>query len=210
MTDVQAFSTDGLLAPEGGATRAAVLKRAAIAFGATAGAGGAVTALPRIADSARADERDTRILNFVLRLEYLKAAFYEQAAQGGVTGELQRLAQVLARHERRHVTFLRKRLGRRAVDEPPFDFGDATSDADAFASAARTLEEAAVAAYIGQGAHLSRRNMVPFAQITSVEARHAAWIADILGRPPAPLAADEAKSPAAVRAEIDRLGFEAR
>ncbi|MDQ3778338.1 MAG: ferritin-like domain-containing protein, partial [Actinomycetota bacterium] len=84
-----------------------------------------------------------------------------------------------------------------------------TQNPDAFARTTRTLEETAVAAYIGQGASLSRRLMVPFAQLCSVEARHAAWIADILDRDPAPLAADKAKTPSEVLAVIDRTGFEA-
>jgi hypothetical protein len=151
-----------------------------------------------------------RLLNYVLRLEYLKAAFYEEAANGGaLTGELLQFAEVLGRHERRHVAFLTKRLRGKAQDKPRFDFGDATTDPDRFATTARTLEETAVTAYIGQGANLTRSHMGAFAQITSVEARHAAWIADILGRHPAPLAADEAKTPAQVLAVIAKTGFEA-
>jgi len=191
-----------------GTSRATLLKRAAVAVGATATTGGIATALPRMAGSARVDARDVRVLNFVLRLEYLMAAFYEDAAGRGLSGEVQQLAEVLARHERRHVAFLRRRLGPDAIAEPSFDFGDVTSDPDRVASTARTLEEAAVAAYIGQGANLPPPQMVPFAQITSVEARHAAWVADFLGRPPAPAAADSAKTPAEVRRVIDELGFE--
>jgi len=191
-----------------GTSRATLLKRAAVAVGATATTGGIATALPRMAGSARAEARDARILNFVLRLEYLMAAFYEDAAGRGLSGELQEFAETLAGHERRHVVFLQRRLGADAVAEPSFDFGDTTGDPDQFASTAYTLEEAAAAAYIGQGANLSRRLMVPFAQMTSVEARHAAWIADFLGRPPAPLAADRSKTPAGIRRVIDDLGFE--
>lgn len=189
-------------------SRRRFLSRVAVAAGAAAGAGAAATALPKLADSAPPQTRDVRILNYVLRLERLKAAFYADAAARGLGGELQQLAEVLARHERRHVRFLERRLRQRAASSPSYDFGDATADPARFAAAARTLEETAVAAYIGQGANLSRRYMTPFAQITSVEARHAAWIAEILEEHPAPLAADEAKTPAEVRAAIDQLGFE--
>ncbi len=191
-----------------GTSRAALLKRAAVAMGAAVATGGIATGLPRMADSARADARDVRILTYALRLEYLMAAFYENAAGRGLSGELQQFAETLAGHERRHVVFLQRRLGADAVAEPSFDFGDTTRDPDQFASTAYTLEEAAVAAYIGQGANLSRRLMVAFAQMTSVEARHAAWIADFLGRAPAPLAADRSKTPAEIRRVIDDLGFE--
>ena len=211
-------SCGGLFASAGGErgtddsaiSRGALCKRAVVVGGAAVATGGLVTALPKLASSAAASAGDVRILNYVLRLEYLKAAFYEQAAGGELTGELLQFADVLARHEQGHVEFLRKRLGNEARAEPRFDFGDATLDPDAFAATARTLEETAVAAYIGQGANLTRRHMVGFAQIASVEARHAAWVADILGRHPAPLAADKAKTPAQVLAAIKQTGFEAR
>lgn len=207
-TDERGVEGEGVAAPAETASRGAILRRFAVAAGAAAAAAGVGTVVPKLADSARAGRNDVRILNYVLRLEHLKAAFYEDAAKQGLGGELQQLAEVVARHERRHVAFLERRLGAEAAAAPSFDFGETTSDPDRFAQTARTLEENAVAAYIGQGANLSRRYMVPFAQITSVEARHAAWIADILERHPAPLAADKAKSPAQVQAAIRDLGFE--
>ncbi|MDQ3857778.1 MAG: ferritin-like domain-containing protein [Actinomycetota bacterium] len=191
-------------------SRAAFLRRAGVLGGTALATGGLVSALPKLANSAASTARDVRILNYVLRLEYLKAAFYREAAEGGgLTGELQQFAQLLARHERTHVALLRRQLRGKAEDERTFDFGEATANDDAFAGAARTLEEMAVAGYIGQGANLTRRLMVPFAQLCSVEARHAAWIEDILDRHPAPFAADKAKTPSEVLAAIDRTGFEA-
>ena len=185
------------------------LTRTAVLGGALAAAGGLATALPELAGTQRATSRDARILNHVLRLEYLKAAFYEAAAaEGALSGELGQLAQLLGRHERRHVELLRARLDGDADPAPEYDFGDAIRDPDRFARTAQTLEEAAVAAYIGQGANLTRRRMATFAQLASVEARHAAWIADILGGDPAPKAADEARTPEQVLAVIDDLGFE--
>jgi rubrerythrin len=176
--------------------------------GSALAAGGVVIALAERADSA-SSERDVRILNYVLRLEQLKAAFYREAADGGVlSGELQQLAELLARHERTHVSFLRRRLASNAGDERTYDFGDATKDPAAFARTAQTLEETAVGGYLGQGANLTRSLMVPFAQMCSVEARHAAWINDFLESPPAPRAADEAKAPPEVLAVIEETGFE--
>lgn len=185
------------------------LTRTAVLGGALAAAGGLATALPDLAGTQRAASRDARILNYILRLEYLKAAFYEEAAaEGALSGELGQLAELLGRHERRHVELLRAGLGEDADPAPEYDFGDAIRDPDRFARTAQTLEETAVAAYIGQGANLTRRRMVTFAQIASVEARHAAWIADILGGDPAPKAADEARTPEQVLAVIDESGFE--
>jgi rubrerythrin len=190
-------------------SRAWLLKRAALLGGTALATGGVVTALPDRASSAPSEAHDVRILNYVLRLERLKAAFYDAAAAGNVlTGELQQLAELLARHERAHVALLSNRLGTDAQPERAYDFGDATQDPDTFARTARTLEETAVAGYIGQGANLTRRLMVPFAQLCSVEARHAAWLSDLLAQAPAPRAADEAKPPAEVLAVIEEMGFE--
>jgi Ferritin-like domain len=196
--------------PESGTsfTRASMVKRVAV-VGGTALATGAMATLVDGASSAAVTARDVRILNYVLRLEELKAAFYEEAAgTGALVGELQQLAETLARHERAHIALLRKRLGAKAADERTYDFGSATRNSDTFASTTRALEETAVAAYIGQGANLSRSLMTPFAELCSVEARHAAWIADVLERDPAPRPADDAKPPAEVIAAIQQLGFE--
>jgi Ferritin-like domain len=196
-------------APDGGTratSRQGLLKTAALLGGSALATGGVVSALAGRADPAAVD---ARILNYVLRLERLKAAFYQEAASGGgLGGELQQFAEVLAQHEQTHVSFLLQRLGSKADDERMYDFGDATQDPDVFAQTARTLEEAAVAGYIGQGANLSRSLMVPFAQMSSVEARHAAWIDDFLASAPAPKAADEAMAPADVLAVIEKTGFE--
>jgi hypothetical protein len=190
-------------------SRVAFLKRAGVLAGTALGAGGLAAGLPTQSRSASSIAHDVQILNYVLRLESLKAAFYSQAAmQGDLTDELHQLAKVLARQERAHVSFLRNRLGNLAAPERTYDFGEATTDEAVFADTAHQLEEAAVAAYIGEGPNLNRSLMVPFAQMCSVEARHAAWIADILRDDPAPRPADRAQSPAEVLALVRTMGFE--
>jgi rubrerythrin len=171
--------------------------------------GGAAAFLiePDTAD-ARSRKQDRRILRFLLELEYLQAEFYSAAAaRGRLRGELKEFAEVVAAQEREHVALLEKRLGRSAGPKPTFNFGDTIDSADAFARTARRLEETGVAAYIGQGANLTARTVATIARITSVEARHAAWIADFLGRNPAPLAADKAQTSRQVQAAIRGLGF---
>lgn len=193
---------------EGATSRASFLKRAGAVT--VVAASGLAAAIPEVSHSASSIGHDVRILNYVLRLESLKAAFYSgAAAEGALTGELEQLARVVARHERAHVAFLRDRLGNLAEPESTYDFGDTITDETAFASTARKLEEAAVAAYIGEGPNLNRSLMIPFAQMCSVEARHAAWIADLLHEDPAPRPADRAKAPSDVQALVDALGFEA-
>jgi len=205
----EAVSVDGGPALPPSQAQTSRVTRTALLGGAVAGAGALAAALPSLARSTQAASSDARILNFALRLERLKAAFYEKAvAEGALAGELRQLARVLGQHERRHVNLLLRRLGDEADAASEFDFGDATRDADRFARTAQALEEAAVAAYIGQGANLTRQSMVLFAQIASVEARHAAWIADVLGVDPAPNAADEAKTAEQVLAVLEKTGFE--
>jgi hypothetical protein len=190
-------------------SRADVLRGAVLLGGTALTAGGLLAALAEGGRLRTSTARDVQILNYVLRLERLKAAFYSEAAGGGaLTGELQQLVEILARHERAHVSFLSNHLRGKAEGEPTYDFGEATRDPGTFAGTAAKLEETAVAAYVGQGANLSRSLMVPFAQVCSVEARHAAWIADVLVRAPAPRAADEAKAPKEVLSIIDGMGFE--
>jgi hypothetical protein len=170
------------------------------------GAAGVVTSEP--ATGAPSPRQDRRILQFLLQLDYLQAEFYSAAsARGRLRGELREFAEVVGAHEREHVALLEKRLGRTAAAKPAFDFGDATDDASRFASMARRLEENGVAAYIGQGANLTPRSRVSVSAITAVEARHAAWIADFLGRHPAPRAADKARTTKQVLAAIRRTGF---
>ena len=55
------------------------------------------------------------------------------------------------------------------------------------------LEDAGVLAYNGEASNLTRKSLAAAAEIVSVEGRHAAWIRDIVGVPPAPRAADPGK-----------------
>jgi hypothetical protein len=151
---------------------------------------------------------DAAILNFALEMEELQAALYAQALQhAGLTGELAQYARVVGGHERAHVAFLRQTLGSRAAPAPEFDFGDAVSDPDRFAVAARVLEDLGVAALDGQAANLTRPSLAAVATIVSVEARHAAWIRDLAGELPAPTPANPSEGAARVLAAIRRTGF---
>jgi hypothetical protein len=211
--------SDGLKAPaeEGGdservalealVSRSDLLKRASVAGSAALAGGLLIAGLPKAAASAPSRAQDVRILNYLLQLEYMMAAFYETAAaQGQVSGEIQHFVSVVGEHEREHVALLERILGDDANAEPSVDFGAGTSDPDRVATTARMLEEVASAAYIGQGANLTKRAMIDAARITSVEARHAAWIADILQKNPAPAAADPAKSPRQVSTALREAG----
>lgn len=189
-------------------SRRELLRRAVLAGGVALAGGTLVAGLPRLAASAPSPEQDVQILNFLLELEYLQAAFYARAAsEGGLSGELVEFALVVGGHEREHVAVLKEILGADAVEEPTFEFGDATTDAQRFARTALLVEETGAAAYIGQGANLTKDVVATAAGIVAVEARHTAWIRDMLGRNPAPRAADPAMSADDVRATIREAGL---
>lgn len=185
----------------------AVLVRRALAAAGVVGGGAAVALVADEAGTAPSPDRDLRILRFLLGLEQVQQQFYEQAvAAAALNGELRRFADIVARHEREHVRTLEQVVGP-SSSPPTVRPGDAIRDPQAFAATALTLEEATAAAYIGQGAHLTTERITTAARIVSVEARHAAWIRDILGRLPAPDAADPALRPAQATDRIERLGI---
>jgi len=187
-------------------TRAAFLRKAGVGA-ALIGAGGILT-LPELAGAAT-PKSDVAILNFALTLEELEAAFYTEAAsKGRFSGKPGQLATVIGRHERAHVAFLRKALGKAAIKKPKFNFKDTTTDSTKFLQTARVLEDTGVMAYAGQGPLLKTKALVVAAlSIHSVEARHAAWVRDVLGIPPAPASFDAPKTKAQILAAVKGTGF---
>jgi hypothetical protein len=195
--------------PEPGRTRAQAL-RVALAGGALVGAGALAGgwAGPEATAGRPSRTQDVRILNFLLVLEELQAAFYAAALRrADLSDELLRFARTVGPQEREHVGLLRKLLGHDARPAPTFGVEGATSGAAQFQAAAIQLEETTAAAYIGQGASLTRDAVRDAARIVAVEARHAAWIRDIAGALPAPRAADPARSAADVLADLRHKGF---
>jgi rubrerythrin len=169
-----------------GDTRANFFRKAAVGGGAVVASGSILGMLPTLATAAPSAKGDLDILNYALTLEFLEAAFYKQAVKNaGASGDLQDFAKLVAAHEATHVTTLKaviKKVGGKAVSEPKFDFGKAVTDADTFAATAFVLENTGVHAYLGQAANLqSKALLTAAATIVTIEARHAAGIAAILG-----------------------------
>jgi hypothetical protein len=192
-----------------GWTRGRLLRAAfgggAVAAGGAAlgrwGAGGAPFAAPSKAT-------DTKILGVFLALERAQEAFYLAALRNGeLTGDLHAFASAAARQEAHHVAFLAQRVGDDSQSKPRADFGHMLGSPKAFQNAAIELEEATIAAYIGQGANLRRATLREIATLVSVEARQAAWIRDIAGVSPAPRAADPSRPPQAVLTDLRKKGF---
>jgi hypothetical protein len=191
-------------------TRSAFLRRAAAIVG-----GGALAsaALPTTA-LAQGKTSDTDILNYALTLEYLEAAFYADALRkAGLKGELKRFAKTVVGHEQAHVDALKTALGSKAVKKPSFDFKGTTGDPGTFAETAKTLEDTGVEAYQGAAPDIASKKILTAAMsIHPVEARHAAWVASIMGHgggkpSPAPDAFNPAKTMQEVLAVVQQTGF---
>jgi rubrerythrin len=172
-----------------GDTRAAFLRKAGVAGGATLSAGAFMSMLPEMASAAPSKKQDLQILNFALTLEFLEAAFYKKAtASGALSGMVQDLAVKLNIDEQTHVKTLRsviKSLGGKPVKEPTFDFKGTTDDQTKFIATSFVLENTGVHAYLGQAGRLKSKTLLgAAASILTVEARHAGAIAVILNSNP--------------------------
>jgi Ferritin-like domain len=189
-------------------TRGQLVARAAVGAGAVTAVGVVAGGLPRLAVSEPSREQDRSILEWLLQVEYVQAAFYEAVErQGALQGEPREFAARVGRQERAHVDALKGALGPGAPERPEFDFGDATSDPGRFVETAVELEELAVAAFNGQIPNLTRPRVMMAMRIVSVEARHVGWVRDLAGRNPAPQPADRAATPAETRAALEATGF---
>jgi rubrerythrin len=186
-------------APELGAVevenlnRSTLLVRGALAAGALYSAT-AVGPLVRKA-FAQSSMGDLDILNFALTLEYLEAAFYEQAADvKGLSSEVAGYVKTFGAEEAEHVDALTatiKDLGGKPVAAPGVDFGDAFSSADKFTELAITFEDTGVSAYNGAAPMIESKDLLATAGgIVQVEARHAAAIRFAAGEDPSPEAFD--------------------
>ena len=195
-----------------GDTRAAFLRKAGLGAGALVGGGALFGALPSVAGAA-IPRSDIAILNFALTLEFLEASFYAEAvSKRKLSGEVQRFAQVVAAHENAHVAFLRSALGSKAVKKPRFNFRDTTVNPTKFVQTARALEDTGVSAYLGQVGNIRNKTVLRAAgSILPVEARHAAWIRDVIARGgnpvPAPRAFEGARSKSQILSVVKSTGF---
>jgi hypothetical protein len=121
--------------------------------------------------------------------------------------ELLAFANAVGSQERAHVGLLKRLLGSQAAAAPVSNFGASLGSPERFRDAAIELEEATIAAYIGQAANLTRDTVATVATLVSVEARQVAWLRDLAGISPAPRAADAARPADDVLADLRARGF---
>jgi hypothetical protein len=195
------MSSEKLMAPElaaidvKGMTRQSFMVRGAVTAGAVYGLG-AVT--PFVGQAIAQDGGgDVDILNFALTLEFLEAAFYDQALRKvSLSGDVKSLATTIRDNENEHVTALTgtiKKLGGKPVAAPAVDFGNAFKNQKSFLKLAQTFEDTGVSAYNGAAPAIESDEVLAAAgSIVQIEARHAAAIRLLNGRQPTAGAFDKA------------------
>lgn len=187
---LDALDADGAIretAEATGTTRGDLLRKAGITGGGLMLGGAMMGALPATAlAKGGIPKSDIAILNFALTLEYLEAAFYHEAAtSGALSGVTQSFAALVAQHEKTHVESLKAVLGSKAVKKPKFDFQGTTMNQGKFQSTSFVLENTGVHAYLGQAGKIKTPAILgAAATIVTVEARHAAAIAQIINSDP--------------------------
>ena len=190
---------------ESGDTRLGFLKKAGLAGGALVGGGALLGALTPAAAMAAGKGRppakfgkgDVGVLNFALTLEYLEAAFYNEATanQGKSTfikdKQAQAFLKTVTMDENAHVAYLKKALGSKAIAAPKVDFGGTTSNEKMFKETAFALENTGVHAYLGQALNITTPSTVAAAlSIATVEARHASVAGLLIKATPKQIAPD--------------------
>ncbi len=187
--DLNTVDTDGAIreteAAVAGDTRAAFFRKAAIGGGAVLSSSAIMGMLPELAAAKPSKKQDIAILNYALTLEFLEAAFYEEAlAKGGLTGPHLEFAKIVFEHEDTHVKALKKTIkafGGKAVAKPTFDFKGSNIGNAKFQETAFVLENTGVSAYLGQVLRIKSTKIVSAAaSIVTVEARHAGAIATLI------------------------------
>lgn len=128
---------------------------------------------------------DIGILNYAYALEQLEAAFYTQVVASpysGITaGELALLTDIRD-HEVAHREFFKAALGTKAIVSLEVNFSAVNfGSRDSVLGTAKAFEDLGVSAYNGAGQLITDPAYLLLAgKIVSVEARHAAYIRDLI------------------------------
>jgi hypothetical protein len=209
-----------------GDTRADFLKKAGLAGGGLIGGGALLSALTPAAAMAAGKGRppasfgkgDIGILNFALTLEYLEAAFYNEATANQKKKtfikdpQAQAFLKRVTADENAHVAFLKKALGSKATKAPKVDFGGTTAKEDLFIKTSVALEDTGVHAYSGQAGNIQTpAYLLAALSIVTVEARHASVAGLLLKPTPKNLSPDGAfdtgQTAAQILKTVEATGF---
>lgn len=128
---------------------------------------------------------DPGILNYAYALEQLEAAFYTQVVltpYSGITDAEKALLTDIRDHEIAHREFFKKALSTAAIQSLEVNFTSIDfSSRDSVLGTAKAFEDLGVSAYNGAGKLITNPDYLTLAgKIVSVEARHAAFIRDLI------------------------------
>ena len=128
---------------------------------------------------------DVGILNYAYTLEQIEAAFYTKVFQSpysGITASETALLGDIRDHEVAHREFFKAALAAKAIPALELDFSSINfGSRDSVLGAAKAFEDLGVSAYNGAGRLLVSADYLLLAgKIVSVEARHAAYIRDLI------------------------------
>lgn len=180
--------------------------RRGVVAGAAALAAGARPTLPRLAAAPASDRELLTLLSAIEQIQIdhygaVLAAFDESAfvGQGFPGGTRDRVATMLGAEETQLAALDGETLDTTGI--PPIaGLRDALGDA-------AMLENLATAAYAGAIPRIGRQGLLPeMAGIHSVEARHAAWLAALLGADPFPEPIDTPLPPGEILARLQAIG----
>lgn len=128
---------------------------------------------------------DFGVLNYAYALEQLEAAFYIQVASNPpstFSATEKAYFQDIQFHEIAHREFFKKALGNAAIGSLEVNFSSINfADRMSVLNAAKAFEDLGVSAYNGAGVRIKNDDYLVLAgKIVSVEARHAAYVRDLI------------------------------
>jgi hypothetical protein len=128
---------------------------------------------------------DTGILNYAYALEQLEAAFYIQVIAtpyANITDAEKAMLTDIRDHEIAHREFFKAALAGGAIPALEVDFSSIDfTKRDSVLGTAKAFEDLGVSAYNGAGPLITNKDYLTLAgKIVSVEARHAAFIRDLI------------------------------
>lgn len=147
------------------------------------------TMAPDTSGTEQFGKGDLGIANYALTLEYLETEFYTRAAESGMLkGKVLETAKRFGSEEAKHVealTALITKAGGKPAAQPKAKFP--LEDEKAILELAATVENLGASAYLGQADKIADKEILAAAlSIHSIEARHAAVLNEVTGKPPSP------------------------
>ncbi len=138
--------------------------------------------------SSRAGSGDLAIVNYALTLEYLESQFYDQVGASGLFhGQTLATLKSFGAEEHAHVMALKSVAQSMGTPAAPPKGKFPLTNAASVAKLAATVENVGAAAYLGQAANITSKQVLAAAlAIHTVEARHAATLNMLVKMPLTP------------------------